>query len=139
MTTASWQDQYCTGDLQVDREHQDLFAMVNTLHNALMQAKPPATLRAILEDLACHTLDHFRTEETLMQSHDYPDYGRHKQSHDRLEAKVCALLQRFEQDESVLTVDIPVFLADWLVHHIKGEDQKMILFFRTATRSLSRC
>ncbi|MCG9889508.1 MAG: bacteriohemerythrin [Thermosynechococcaceae cyanobacterium MS004] len=139
MAIAFWQDQYCTGDHQTDREHQDLFALVNTLHDALTQAEHPATLRGILEELASHTLDHFRTEEVLMQNHNYPDYGRHKQSHDRLEAKVRALLQRIEADESALTADIPAFLADWLVHHIKGEDQKMISFLKTQVRDLVSC
>lgn len=65
-----------------------------------------------------------------MQRHHYPGYERHKQVHDGLTTKVVNLLDRFDQHAASLTVDLTTFLSDWLVHHIRGEDQKMIQFFR---------
>ncbi|MEI6065040.1 MAG: hemerythrin domain-containing protein, partial [Pseudanabaena sp. ELA748] len=61
----------------------------------------------------------------------YPDYDRHKQTHDHLLSKVDNLLLKFrDRDTRVITTEITQFLVEWLAHHIKGEDQKMIQFLQ---------
>ncbi len=131
MSIADWRDEYCTGHQLVDQEHQTLFALVNSLHNAMMQQADHATLMAILNALASHTSQHFQSEEELMMQIDYPGYSRHKQSHDRLKAKVSHLLRQFNNQEIEISVELTAFLMEWLGHHIKGEDQKMIRFLQT--------
>lgn len=130
MSIACWQDEYCTKNEKIDQEHQALFQIVDGLHNAMLRQEPPSVLKAILENLATHTWAHFQTEENLMQIRHYPGYRRHKQVHDRLKTKVTHLLQNIEQPAPAITTDVTSFLTEWLVHHIKGEDQKMIQFFR---------
>ncbi len=131
MSIAAWRDEYYTGHQLVDQEHQTLFALVNSLHDAMMQQADHATLIAILSALASHTMQHFQSEEDLMMRIDYPGYHRHKQSHDRLKAKVSHLLHQFNQQKIEISVDLTAFLMEWLGHHIKGEDQKMIRFLQT--------
>lgn len=125
---AAWREEYYTGNGEIDREHQELFDLVNSLHNAMLQGEDRITLKLILEDLATHTLAHFQQEEMLMQSCEYPRYERHKQSHDGLKTKVVDLLEKFNLEEALLTVAVTKFLTDWLVHHIKGEDRKLTEF-----------
>jgi len=137
MSIAVWQEEYTTGHLQVDREHQELFDLVNGLHQAMMQQCPPSDLELILEQLAIHTIDHFESEEALMQANQYPGYARHKQTHDALKAKVIQLVTRVKQQESSITTDLTQFLAEWLAHHIKGEDQLMIRFFQRQQQHLA--
>ncbi|NJL00709.1 MAG: hypothetical protein HC838_13985 [Spirulinaceae cyanobacterium RM2_2_10] len=36
MAIAIWQTSYCTGDRQIDGEHQALFKLFNAFHNALL-------------------------------------------------------------------------------------------------------
>jgi hemerythrin len=133
MTMAPWRDEYCTGDVRIDHEHQVLFALVNDLEAAIAAAAPPAQLQAILTTMAAHTVEHFDHEEALMQARDYPGYRRHKQVHDNLLAKVTALLASFNQPEVVVTQALTAFLKEWLAHHIQGEDQTMIRFLRAQT------
>jgi hemerythrin len=64
-----------------------------------------------------------------MMAVNYPDYKRHKLTHDRLLATVNSLLIQI-RDCHTVTIDITQFLMDWLAHHIKGEDQKMIKFLQ---------
>ncbi|MCX5934198.1 MAG: hemerythrin domain-containing protein, partial [Pseudanabaena sp. LacPavin_0818_WC45_MAG_42_6] len=81
--------------------------------------------------LANHTIEHFQTEESLMMRVDYPDYDRHKQTHDCLLSKVDNLLLKFrDRNTEAVTTEITQFLTEWLAHHIKGEDKKMIQFFQ---------
>jgi len=129
MSIAYWQHEYCTQNQQIDQEHQELFILVDHLHQAMLQRETQSVLKGMLENLAIHTIDHFQTEENLMQINHYPGYERHKQAHDGLKTKVTHLLKKFDQSEAFISVDLTEFLTEWLVHHIKGEDQKMIRFF----------
>lgn len=138
MPIALWKDEYCTGDSRIDQEHQLLFDLVNRLHDAIQRSTQPDELQdefqgkfqALLVTLAAHTADHFEHEEALMQQHAYPGYGRHKQVHDNLQLKIAHLLEQFSRAEVVLKTDLTQFLTEWLAHHIRGEDQKMIQFFQ---------
>jgi hemerythrin len=127
---AYWHSDYETGNLQVDQEHQELFEIVNALHDAVVTKQDFDTMYEILNRLASHTVEHFQTEEALMLSVNYPDYERHKQTHDHLVNKVSHLLKKFRDRDAAITTDITQFLTEWLTHHIKGEDQKMIQFFQ---------
>ena len=126
-----WQQEYNTGNSQVDRQHQQLFEIVNALHDAVVTKKNVYTIQELLEALANHTIEHFQTEEALMMRVDYPDYDRHKQTHDGLLSKVDRLLLKFrDRNTEAVTTEITQFLTEWLAHHIKGEDKKMIQFFQ---------
>jgi hemerythrin len=128
---ACWQQEYNTGNSQVDRQHQQLFEIVNALHDAVVTKKNVYTIQELLEALANHTIEHFQTEESLMMAVDYPEYDRHKQTHDCLLSKVDRLLLKFrDRNTEVVTTEITQFLTEWLAHHIKGEDKKMIQFFQ---------
>lgn len=133
MPLAHWKNDYCTGDTRIDQEHQALFGMVNELDHAIATAASQLQLQTILSTLATHTIEHFQHEEALMQALDYPGYRRHKQVHDNLLAKVTALLKQFKQPEAALADDLTAFLAEWLSHHIQGEDQTMIRFLKART------
>ncbi|TYQ30402.1 bacteriohemerythrin [Pseudanabaena sp. UWO310] len=128
---ACWQEKYLTGNLQVDRQHQQIFEIVNALHEAVVARESIYRLQELLEYLATHTIEHFQSEEALMMAMDYPDYDRHKQNHDRLLSVVDSLLLQMRDCHTVtITTDITQFLTDWLSHHIKGEDRKMIHFLQ---------
>ena len=128
---ACWQQDYVTGNPQVDGQHQQIFEIVNALHDAVVTRKKLYILQELLGYLANHTIEHFQTEESLMMAVDYPDYDRHKQTHDHLLSKVDNLLLKFrDRDTTVITTEITQFLVEWLAHHIKGEDQKMIKFLQ---------
>ena len=128
---ACWQQEYNTGNSQVDGQHQQLFEIVNALHDAVVTKKNIYVMQELLEALANHTIEHFQTEEALMMAVDYPEYDRHKRSHDCLLSKVDRLLLKFrDRNTAVVTTEITQFLTEWLAHHIKGEDQKMIQFFQ---------
>ena len=128
MPIAYWQDRYCTGNSQVDDQHHQLFSIVNSLHDAMENGEDSQTILNILDHLASHTIAHFQTEEDLMIAANYPEYNRHKQIHDRLTSRVVKLIQGFH--DCTITTEVTQFLSEWLSHHIKGEDQKMIQFFQ---------
>ena len=45
--------------------------------------------------------------------------------------KVVSLIENYRNHDGTVTTEITQFLKEWLAHHIKGEDQKMIDFFQS--------
>jgi len=127
---ATWQPEYETGNLEIDGQHQELFAIVNSLHDAVVTKQEFDKIQVTLNLLANHTIEHFQTEEELMIAGNYPEYDRHKRTHDRLTSKVFTLIQKFHDRDETITTEVTQFLSEWLSHHIKGEDRKMIQFFQ---------
>lgn len=137
MIKVEWSDHFCIGDDRVDQEHQDIFELVNELQSAIDRQESMDKLAMMLEQLAEHTIAHFQHEESLMQDHAYPGLDRHKHCHDRLIQKVTKLMQQFQAGETGAIQNLMNFLADWLRHHIKGEDQKMIQFMQQKHHQLT--
>ncbi len=129
MPLAYWRDEYRTGNSLVDDQHQKLFQIVNLLHDAMLQGHGRDVLGKTLRNLAYYTLEHFKAEEKLMRAHAYPLYEEHKGRHEELKTKVLKLIANFEES-SFLAIEVSHFLTEWLIHHIKGEDQKMIRYLR---------
>ncbi len=130
MTIAYWHEEYCTGNPLVDQQHQNLFKIVNSLHDAMMQGKGKQRLKETLDELIKYTVEHFVTEEKLMLQYNYPYYRDHKRKHDELTAQVSNLAAEFDEGNLLLNAEVLHFLNEWLIHHIKGEDLAMINFIR---------
>jgi hemerythrin len=130
MPLVAWSDDYCTGDAAIDRQHQDLFTMVNALHDAVVAGRGRDELSATLERLGNYVSAHFQTEERFMQQHAYPDYAAHKAKHDELGQRAAKVIDDYRSGRAVLTIALSRFLAEWLRHHIDGDDKAMIAFFQ---------
>jgi hemerythrin len=133
MSVASWDDSYRTGNQKVDEQHKALFGMVNELHEAILANKSKEILAPTLEKLAKYTIEHFQTEETMMQQMAYPGLHGHKKKHEDLTSQVKQLVDGFRGGKMTLSITLSQFLANWLRHHIKEDDVTLIRFVREKT------
>lgn len=130
ITIAQWQPEYESGDALVDEQHQSLFSIINSLNNALLEGCGEELLEQTLQNLKEYTTLHFDTEEQFMVEHGYPDYAEHHRKHELLKARVLEFERDKQQDVPKVAIAVSHFLADWLIHHIKTEDKRMIRFCR---------
>ncbi len=135
MPIAYWQDTYYTGNSQIDQQHQQLFTIVNSLHDAIVVGADAEILRDILEKLASNTINHFQLEDELMIAANYPGYDRHKQIHNNLTTKVTSLIDNLHNHDYEITPDITQFLTEWITHHIKGEDRNLMQFLQSRNQN----
>ena len=126
MKIAQWNSTFVTGDKKVDTQHQQLFDMVNEIHDSIMANHGREVLVPVLKRLAKYTVEHFATEEALMQRTNYPGYAAHKAQHDELTAKAVEIIQGYESGKITLPMTLSRFLTDWLRNHIKKSDLEMI-------------
>jgi hemerythrin len=129
MTMAIWNSRYETGIHAIDTQHQALFAAVNDLAESFTTGSSHDKVTHSLAFLARYTQEHFRDEEQLMREIGYPGLASHLDEH----ARLVEDLQRFQDKLSAgktITMDVTIFLADWLTHHINDVDMRYVDFFK---------
>lgn len=130
MAVIQWSKVYETGNLEVDRQHQTLFKMVNDLHDAIVKKETKEALTKTLASLAKYTVEHFGVEENLMINCHYPDFKSHREIHQKLVKQVSDVIADYQSGKTVLAVSLLQFLSDWLREHIEKEDIRMIQFIQ---------
>jgi len=125
-----WRPEYSVQIPEIDAQHQRLFALAAALHTAMGQGKGKAVLEQSLAQLVDYTKVHFATEEQFMSKYGYPDVVAHKAQHDQLTAQVLELQRKFRAGNTTLTINLMVFLKNWLEHHIAGSDQQYSIYIR---------
>lgn len=131
MASFLWDESYATGDLIVDDQHKQLFAMVQGFHDALVANTHKDLMIPTLERLAKYTAEHFAAEEQLMLQSNYPGYAKHKSRHEDLTRQALEVMEKYKSGQLTLPISVAQFLGNWLRHHIDNEDKKMIAWLKT--------
>ena len=122
-----WTPELSVGLEAVDRQHQELIRRTVRLVEATLNGQGKEEVTRMLDFLKAYVVEHFRSEEDLMEDRGYPNLEKHRGVHRLFEAEVRKLsrrLQEGEPDEAfILTVQNNV--VDWLIHHIRGMDKKI--------------
>ncbi|SDM44234.1 Hemerythrin HHE cation binding domain-containing protein [Geoalkalibacter ferrihydriticus] len=124
-----WSEDLSVGIEHLDRQHQQLVAMVNEMFAALKTGQGDKVLSDILDRLVNYTQRHFFEEERMMKSHQYPDQEAHKAAHAQLVAQVADFQTKFKAGKVSVSSDLFNFLKGWLINHIQGEDKKYGPYF----------
>ena len=128
MALMTWSTEYSVAVEAIDKQHQQLFAMLNELHDAMEAGKGTQTAPGILKKLVEYACEHFALEEALMAEAHYPELDRHKAEHDKLTSQVAIMLQDIESGKTVLSMKLLQFLRSWLQDHIAGCDKKYMSY-----------
>ncbi|MEB3290828.1 MAG: bacteriohemerythrin [Leptolyngbya sp.] len=130
---AQWRPEYETGYTLIDDQHRSLFHAINALHSAILEGRGDELLERTLKILDSYTTIHFETEERFMAELHYPDAADHCAKHRALRQKVEVFMtEEAQSSDRRLALRVSRFLTDWLIHHIRDEDQRMIAFLRQA-------
>ncbi|MCL2389020.1 MAG: hemerythrin family protein [Elusimicrobia bacterium] len=124
----NWCSSLETGNEEVDNQHKTLFAAVNELFLAREQGITEVDFRKSVDFLTTYALEHFATEERLMDEHNFPKAEHHKDCHEKLKQSVTALIEELNQNGySPAIVDKAIqFVNNWLETHITTEDFELV-------------
>lgn len=127
-----WGPSFELGIREIDEQHRRLVELVNALNNAMKTGQGTAKLGGIFEELKEYTVHHFSTEEALFEETNYPGSIAHVAKHKKLVNQVLDLEKDFKRGKTALTNDVMLFLKDWLVKHIQGDDAKYVPHLKKA-------
>lgn len=122
--TIQWKDEYSVGVDVLDNDHKKLISLLNQFTTAYDYAMSEQYEREALDDLVAYTKEHFKREEELMESAQYPDLVAHKKQHEVMIAKVVTFVELYEKQGHDSMNEISEFLTNWLINHIQGTDQE---------------
>ncbi|HUK19520.1 MAG TPA: bacteriohemerythrin [Bryobacteraceae bacterium] len=137
MSPFEWKSEYSVGCTEIDKQHQQLFAMAGELHRAMLEARGSDVLASLLNRLVDYTSYHFASEERQMRHFAYPGYEHHQQEHAKLTAQVLDYQQQVVSGRIAASVGVMMFLSEWLKNHIQQSDQKLGAHLRARSRASS--
>ena len=122
MTLFEWTSDYELDIPQIDDQHKELVKMINDLYASIKSGHSGEAVNATLNKLLQYVDIHFETEETSMQSRNYPGLEEQIQLHNELRMKVLELKKEQLQGQDIASFELLNFLVDWLKDHIANTD-----------------
>jgi diguanylate cyclase (GGDEF)-like protein/hemerythrin-like metal-binding protein len=128
-----WKEAFNTGNSDLDREHQALFAHANTLLDTVaLRRQQPLVFEVAYDALMAHTAAHFAHEEALLRTLGFANLNHHAQQHGQLLMRARTLYQELQQapDETLAEGKLIRFLVSELVagHLLKTDREFSGLF-----------
>ncbi len=119
-TYIKWKDFYSVNDSLLDAEHKEIIECINELYAAWQDPTQVAVTKEVLDKLVQYTQTHFKHEEERLKEAGFPLLAAHKALHDDMRRRTIDLRTHL----TLLTArDVLVFLKDWWLEHIQGEDK----------------
>jgi len=123
-----WQDRYSVGVERIDRQHQELFRIVNRLAASITGQPSPATAAATMHEMCKYLDKHFQDEEQYLEKH--PEFDRHNLAHLEFIEKTLDFQIRFADQAPDLHREMLAFLVEWLKTHILETDKLYFAYLK---------
>ena len=115
-----------TGNVLIDSEHRQLFAVINKLMDACSQGKGRDQITSTVQYLNDYVSKHFNDEEQLQIKSNYPGYSGHKQFHDGYKRNLLqATNEILTSGATIASLSKLTQVDSILVTHIRLEDKKI--------------
>ena len=131
MATINWTEEYSVGVKELDRQHQNLIAIINRLQALYKDNKFAKTdAEPIFKELFDYADYHFGTEEHYFDLYNYPKKDDHIKIHNLYRQKMNDLKEKYENDpKAEILFEISNFLNEWWIWHINHTDKEYTQYF----------
>jgi len=134
MSLIEWKDELSVGIDEIDAQHKKWIAIINELHNSIMEGDSLASLEKTVKEVEEYTFFHFREEEKLLEKVNYPELSRHSRVHFSFRQEIIRVKSAILSGEVVLRTQVMSVLKNWLLDHIMKEDMKYADFIRERSK-----
>jgi hemerythrin len=130
----SWDRSLETGDPEIDEQHRELFARIDSLLAATHDRRARAEVGRLLTYLGDYVVSHFEAEERIMAESGYPELAPHRAEHQRFVAEYARLFQDYRADGPGPTFVIKFGnrVTSWLCEHICRTDRQLADYLNTS-------
>lgn len=108
-----WQKEWNSGNKTIDRQHQAIITLGNTLLSLDGEKKKSGEVKQAVEELIVTIQDHFQDEETLLAAASYPDAEHHKRIHRTLYSEAREMQESFIKGKIEAQI-----LFDYIIHKL---------------------
>ena len=125
MPLFTWFDTYAVGNEEIDRQHKELFDILNRLYHSSYEPENIDSVFGVLDELISYSYYHFKAEQQYMSDINYKYIDKQIIEHEHFTEKILKLKQSTDMNALELTKETIVFLGRWLLHHVTEEDKKI--------------
>ncbi|WP_233277842.1 bacteriohemerythrin [Paenibacillus durus] len=121
----AWRESYEIGVEKIDCQHRQLLVKLNEFFDACSNQQGREKIEETLKFLKDYTIEHFGSEEELMNDIHFPELAEHQKEHADFVKTVLELEEAIQtKGVSVLTtIKLNRTLTDWLITHINKCDK----------------
>lgn len=119
-----WNTKFIIGNEILDKDHNHLFSIYNSLYDCISAEKGNNEFAEILSAMTDYSIMHFSKEEEYMQLIKYPHIKIHQKHHKDYIRRVAMFNHKFLSDEPAASRDVLSFLKNWWTEHILVQDKK---------------
>jgi hemerythrin-like metal-binding protein len=125
MALLNWREEFAIGIDDVDHEHRALIALINRLHEDLVQHRSGPQVAAFLGEVHAQIAAHFALEEKLMRQLRYAEFTAHKVDHEILLDEIRDIMDAQDRGSAEASPDVlGGRLADWFGLHFRTHDAR---------------
>jgi len=126
MPIIDWNNTYSLGIEQIDDHHRHLVALLNTAYDVFVGQGHKVEIEELVEELINYATYHFAAEEQLMSRYDYIGTEAHIKQHENFIRQIKTFQKELLDGRKTLTLELIVFLKDWLLDHISKSDRAYV-------------
>jgi len=119
-----WDQSYSVNVAELDLQHEQLFRTVAELDYALRIGSADNIINEIIGKVVAHTIEHFATEEALMQKTGFPGLAAHCHEHLVLSQQLTQFNLSYLAGRPGIPAALLDFLRTWLREHILKSDKR---------------
>ena len=123
MPVIEWSDAYALGIAEIDEHHQRLCALLNNTYQVFVAQGQKVAVAKVLEELIDYATYHFAAEERFLAQNAYADLAGHQKLHGDFTREITALQHELDAGSKALSLELIVFLKEWLLNHILKSDR----------------
>ena len=129
MDTPAWKDSFSIGIENIDSQHQKLIGLLDQCIKKAVSSKNE--FFPVINDMKEYADTHFRAEEQLMLTINFPGLEEHKNQHRLFEENLGLLEKEVNNWEKLTIVTMTSFLRDWFIQHILDCDKQIGAYVRS--------
>ncbi|MBN2663837.1 MAG: hemerythrin family protein [Bacteroidales bacterium] len=122
-----WQENFSVNDEKIDFQHQKLINLINKFYDAFSNASAVNILSDILNEMLDYAKYHFTEEEKIFKSKNITLSDKHKEEHNFFISKTEKFIDKFQENDVTLSIEVMNFLRLWLYDHILIKDKSIAI------------
>lgn len=129
MAFIEWTEKLSVHVKKIDKQHQKLFGIINSAHEAIVINPKREKVERALNDLMEFVRVHFTTEESYFKKCYYEYEEEHVHEHVKYTRKTIEFKDRFDNKEDIAE-EFLIFLKKWWENHVKVHDLRYVNNFK---------
>ena len=124
LSPLDWLPAFAVGEERLDREHRVLMRDINELTDLVFECPSWSSVVAKCEKIRKNTIEHFKTEEEVLERTAYPQFAHHRSVHRHLHQQLDDLVGHLllVPHASRTDIEAALHLRSMLIDHFFRKD-----------------